>query len=157
MTTGHPTIRPSVPLELLRQRFDTEKTHGFAVVSGGILQGVITLTDLARADQLLADGIRPPSTVLVKDLMTTDVVTVAPGDRVFTGLQRMASIDAGRVPVVSGNGTYLGMLRRGDLVDAYRIALHRGVERQLDSDRASLRELTGVRFLQLTVAEGSAA
>jgi Trk K+ transport system NAD-binding subunit len=49
------------------------------------------------------------------------------------------------------------MLRRGDLVDAYRIALQRGVERQLDSDRASLRELTGVRFLQLTVAEGSAA
>ena len=157
MTTGHPTVRPSVPLEVLQQRFDTERTHGFAVVSGGMLQGVVTVTDLQRADALLADGVRPPSTILVQDLMTTDVLTAAPTDRVFTALQRMASIDVGRVPVVTTGGTYLGMLRRGDLVDAYRLALQRGVERQLDDDRASLRELTGVRFLELTVAEGAAA
>ncbi len=157
MSTGHPTVRPSVPLDVLQQRFDTERTHGFAVVSGGILQGVVTLKDLERADQLLADGMRPASTVLVQDLMTTDVVTAAPSDRVFTALQRMASVDVGRVPVVTSGGTYLGMLRRGDLVDAYRLALHRGVDRQLDDDRASLRELTGVRFLELTIAEGAAA
>jgi len=157
MSTGHATIRPSVPLEVLQQRFATEQSHGFAVVSGGVLQGVVTLTDLARADQLLADGMRPASTVLVQDLMTSDVVTAAPTDRVFTALQRMASIDVGRIPVVTGGGTYLGMLRRGDLVDAYRLALHRGVERQLDDDRASLRELTGVRFLELTVAPDALA
>lgn len=157
MTSGHPTIRPSVPLDVLRQRFQTEKTHGFAVVSGGMLQGIITLADLARADQLLADGMRPASTILVQDLMTTDVSTAAPTDRVFTAIQRMASIDVGRIPVVTGGGTYLGMLRRGDLVDAYRLALHRGVDRQLDEDRASLRDLAGVRFLELLVAEDSVA
>lgn len=157
MTSGHPTIRPSVPLDVLRQRFQTEQTHGFAVVSGGMLQGIITLADLARADQLLADGMRPASTILVQDLMTTEVLTAAPTDRVFTAIQRMASIDVGRVPVVTGGGTYLGMLRRGDLVDAYRLALHRGVDRQLDEDRATLRDLAGVRFLELLVAEDSIA
>ena len=157
MTTGHPTVRPSVPLDVLQRRFETERTHGFAVVSGGVLQGVVTLKDLARADTLLADGMRPASTILVQDLMTTDVVTASPTDPVFTALQRMASIDVGRIPVVTGTGTYLGMLRRGDLVDAYRLALQRGVDRQHSDDRASLRDLTGVRFLELTVAEGSAA
>ena len=89
--------------------------------------------------------------------MTTEVLTAAPTDRVFTAIQRMASIDVGRVPVVTGGGTYLGMLRRGDLVDAYRLALHRGVDRQLDEDRATLRDLAGVRFLELLVAEDSIA
>ncbi|MDZ7705100.1 MAG: chloride channel protein [Trueperaceae bacterium] len=157
MTTGHPTVRPSVPLEVLQRRFETERTHGFAVVSGGVLQGVVTLTDLARADNLLADGMRPASTVLVQDLMTTDVLTTSPSDAVFTALQRMASIDVGRIPVTTGNGTYLGMLRRGDLVDAYRLALQRGADRQHSEDRASLRELTGMRFLELTIADGSPA
>lgn len=157
MTTGHPTVRPSVPLEVLQRRFDTEKTHGFAVVSGGVLQGVVTISDLARADQLLADGMRPASTVLVQDLMTTEVLTTSPSEPVFTALRRMASIDVGRIPVVTQGGTYLGMLRRGDLVDAYRLAMQRGMDRQHSEDRASLRELTGVRFLELTVAEGSPA
>ena len=49
------------------------------------------------------------------------------------------------------------MLRRGDLVDAYRTAMQRGHDRQHQQDAASLRELTGVRFLELTVAEGSQA
>lgn len=157
MTTGHPTVRPSVPLEVLQRRFETEQTHGFAVVSGGVLQGVVTIADLARADQLLADGMRPASTVLVQDLMTTEVLTTSPNEPVFSALRRMASIDVGRIPVVTQGGTYLGMLRRGDLVDAYRLALQRGMDRQHSEDRASLRELTGVRFLELTVAEGSPA
>lgn len=157
MTPDHPTVRPSLSLPVLEQRFATERTHGFAVVSGGILRGVVTLADLGRADALLADDVRPADTVLVDDLMTTDVLTARPADEVFEALRRMASIDVGRIPVVSDSGTYLGMLRRGDIVHAYRTALHRGIDRQRTKDRAALRDLTGVRFLELSVADGSAA
>ena len=156
MTTGHPTVRPSLDLPTLQRRFDDEHTHGFAVVSGGMLRGVVTLADLDRAEVLLAGGTRPPDTITVADLMTTDVATCTPSDEVFKALRLMASVDVGRVPVVSGTGAYLGMLRRGDLVDAYRAALTRGADRQHEEDLAHLRDLTGVRFLELTVARDSA-
>ncbi|MFT5563845.1 MAG: CIC family chloride channel protein [Myxococcota bacterium] len=157
MTTNHPTVRPSLPLPALRRRFETEQTHGFAVVSGGTLQGVITINDLSRAEPLLASGIREPESVMVSELMTTGVVTTGPDDEVFMALRKMAAIDVGRIPVVSGSNTYLGILRRGDLVAAYQTALGRGVDKQLDQGRANLRELTGVRFLELMVAADSPA
>lgn len=157
MTTTHPTVRPTLGLARLRQRFDTEKTHGFAVVAGGVLEGVVTLTDLGAAEDALLDGVRHDSPLTVADIMTADVVTAGPGEEVSMALRRMASKDVGRVPVVTSQGTYLGMLRRGDLVHAYREALVRGAERQHVDDRAALRDLTGVRFLELSVAPRSAA
>lgn len=158
MTTGHPTVRPTLHFQALERQFSVERTHGFAVVDEGRLRGVVTIADLARGRLLLADGIRPSDTVTVADLMTTDVVTCRPTDEVFKALRLMASIDVGRVPVVSAAGTYLGMLRRGDLVDAYRTALGRGADKQHEADlEARLRDLTGVRFLELTVAAGSEA
>jgi CIC family chloride channel protein len=154
-TSTHPTVHPDLPLPELRRRFAAGRTHGMAVVADDRLVGVVTLTDLARAEGLLADGIRPPESIRVSDLMTSDVVTTRPDDEVFRALRRMSSIDAGRIPVVTSAGRYTGMLRRGDVVAAYSMALARSQRRQADEDRARLRDLTGLRFVELRVASGS--
>lgn len=158
MTATHPVVRPTLDVATLRRRLETDRTHGMAVVSGGRLRGVVTIADLARADALVAEGLRGESQLTVQDIMTSQVVTCAPGEEVFSALRRMAAVDVGRVPVVGEGGRYLGMLRRGDLVEAYGVALARGAGRQHDAARAaSLRDLTGVRFLALTVAPESLA
>ena len=137
LTATHPTVRSTLSLPALHRRFASNRTHGMAVVDDGRLVGVVTLADLARADRLLADGVRPPESITVADLMTSDVVTATPDDEVFRALRRMASLDIGRVPVVDDHGRYRGMLRRGDVVEAYRLALGRGQSEQGADDRAT--------------------
>jgi chloride channel protein, CIC family len=71
-------------------------------------------------------------------------------------VRRMASLDVGRVPVVEPRTRrVLGMLRRADVVSAYQRGLSRGAAAQQRRAAGQLRDLTGVRFVELVVDPSS--
>lgn len=146
MTTAPDTVDADWSLEQLREEFDRTGHHGCPVLSDGRLVGVVTLSDLSRADRLGEDG-------TVRDICTRQPVTVTPEDPVFRGLRRMAALDVGRLPVVSSedHGELVGLLRRTDIVKAYQRAVTRSVGVQQRDDRAHLRDLAGVQFVELVV------
>jgi CBS domain-containing protein len=54
--------------------------------------------------------------VKVREIMTRDVVTVVPEDRVEVAARRMAQYDCGAIPVVERDGTLVGMITDRDIV-----------------------------------------
>ena len=177
MTTGHDAVPASMPVAELRRLFATSGHHGFPVLGGdGRLTGVVTMSDLARADEeetARATGERAPphrthdgaphhrrphdGVVTVDDICTHQPVTVTPDDPVFRAVRRMASLDVGRVPVVSSedHGILVGLLRRSDLVKAYQRAVVRNLGAQQRRQWSQLRDLGGVQFVELRVEAGA--
>jgi chloride channel protein, CIC family len=146
MTAGHETLPPDEPRERIAARFAAGGTHGYAVVDDSSrLVGVVTAGDVERREGRTA-----------AELCTRRVLTVSPDDPVFLAVRRMASLDVGRVPVVDPSSRrVVGMLRRGDVVRAYQRGLSRGVASQQRRAAGQLRDLTGVRFVELVVDASS--
>ncbi|CAN5885086.1 chloride channel protein [soil metagenome] len=152
MTVNPPTVPFDLSVDELRDRFETTGHHGFAVVTpNGRLLGVVTLSDLPAEQDSIART--------VADICTRKPLTVAPSTPVFRALHRMATADVGRLPVIDDHATppLVGMLRRNDIINAYRTAVNRGVGLQHRRDRSTIRDLTGVHFLEMSVAAGSVA
>ncbi len=159
MTRRADTVAADLPLDDLRERFRRSGHHGFPVVrEGDRLVGVVTLADVERFDASASASAHPPRRVTVEDVCTRDVVTVVPTDPVFRGLRRMAALDVGRIPVVAAedHGRLVGLLRRSDLVQAYQHAVARTVRDQHRDSRSHLRDMVGVRFVEIPVEPGSA-
>jgi CBS domain-containing protein len=55
-------------------------------------------------------------TVTVREVMSANVRTLGPGDKVEDAADVMAEMGVSTLPVVSGDGTLLGVLRDGDLI-----------------------------------------
>lgn len=163
MTRSPETVTADETLEELRHRLRRSGPHGFPVVDPNDdrrLLGVVTISDLRRATA--ADGTQDRSGSqdepgaeprTVADICTRHPLTITPEDPVFRAVQRMASIDVGRLPVVSAedHGRLVGMVRRADIVTAYQQALRRTVETQQRSADGPLRDLVGTRSLELAV------
>ena len=62
--------------------------------------------------------------MLTKDLMTSKVVTVGPGNSIWHAAQKMLDHDVSGLPVVDDSGHLAGMLTQGDLL--HRIELGTG-------------------------------
>jgi chloride channel protein, CIC family len=146
MTAGHPTVPEGLPRDELEQRFAVTGSHGFAVTDpDNRLVGVVSVRDLDR------EG------TTASDLCTRRALTVTPEDPVFRAVRRMASLDVGRIPVVApGTREVVGMVRRADVVAAYQRGIHRSMGVQQRQAVGRLRDLTGVRFVELVIDEGSA-
>jgi CBS domain-containing protein len=59
-----------------------------------------------------------PRNTLVRDVMTTDVLTFRPGDKVQAAAEAMASRHIGGAPVVDEEGEVVGLLSDDDLIVA---------------------------------------
>lgn len=57
-----------------------------------------------------------PRNTLVRQVMTTDVLSFRPEDKVQTAAEAMAARSIGGAPVVDDDGTVVGMLRDDDLI-----------------------------------------
>jgi chloride channel protein, CIC family len=145
MTAEHPTVPEGLARAGLEARFTITGSHGFAVTDPqGRLVGVVSVRDLEREGGTAGE------------LCTRRVLTVAPDDPVFRAVRRMASLDVGRIPVVDpATRQVLGMVRRADVVTAYQRGINRstGVQQRQASGR--LRDLTGVRFVEVVIEDGS--
>lgn len=145
MTASGATVPEELGVDELRERFRTGGPHGYIVVGeDDRLVGVVATSDLQR----------PGATA--GEVCTRRVVTVHPGDPVFRAVRRMASLDVGRVPVIDPvDRRVLGVFRRADVVRAYQRGITRSLGAQQRAEAGRLRELTGVRFVEVVVGSRS--
>jgi chloride channel protein, CIC family len=149
MTANPDTVPADMPLPALIDEFGRTRHHGFPVVEDGRLVGVVTLSDLGRAGP---DGLEGAE-LTAGDICTRHPLTVTPDDPVFRAVRRMASLDVGRLPVVSpdDHGRLVGLVRRADIVKAYQRAVTRSLGVQHRQQSSRLRDLSGARFVEFVV------
>ena len=108
------SIEPHQPV-LEAIRLMAEKTVGaLLVMEGGQLHGIVSERDYAR--KVILKG-RSSADTAVRDIMTSPVLTVAPGDSVNHCMKVMTDKRVRHLPVAE-NGRVVGMLSIGDLVKA---------------------------------------
>lgn len=90
----------------------------FAVVDNSHIVGLISLPDIQR----IMDEPGMAEAVIAADMMSTDLVTVAPDDDVYFALARMARDNHIVAPVVTADGrkAFLGMISRHEIYAALR-------------------------------------
>jgi len=82
---------------------------------GTALAGILTDRDIVVSAVALEIDVR---TLLVEDLMSPEVATLREDDSLGTALELMAERGVRRVPVLSDDGTLVGLLSFDDLVAA---------------------------------------
>jgi CBS domain-containing protein len=109
----------------LAQEDEIQKVHAFIVESGFSafpvlkkkhLVGIISRRDLIgsrRVRAVIADHAKTP----VGSVMTTDVVTIAPGEPVSTAAELLVKYDVSRLPVLDGD-RLVGVIDRHDVLDS---------------------------------------
>ncbi|NOZ05407.1 MAG: CBS domain-containing protein [Chloroflexi bacterium] len=149
MSANVDTVTTDMTLAELRKAFLESHHHGFPVLdSDGKLFGVVTIQDLARAEQ------RPDVDSLhVRDIATTNILTATPDEPIWLALRRLGTRDVGRLPVVDrfDRRRLLGAVRRYDIIKAYQTAILRRVELQERTDQLRLGRLTGTDILDILI------
>jgi chloride channel protein, CIC family len=128
------------------------RSHGVPVVDKGELVGIVTITDINRAE-----GSAEETTVA--QVMTPRPVTVEPDTPVSRALERMAALGVGRLPVVAdGNPRQLvGIFRREEAVHAYHEALTSATDHHLQRQRLVQRTHPDAGYYDFRVPLGSIA
>ena len=106
------TTSPSASVEELLALLARYNVGALPVVDGGELVGIVSERDVVR--QLHERG-RELLDVTVRDLMTADVVTCAPGDRAADLARVMTDRRIRHLPVCDDSGL-IGIVSIGDLV-----------------------------------------
>jgi len=128
MTRDFPTVPAEMPVKELIQLFRKSEHHGFPVLNAeGRLSGIVTLTDVGHYLE------RENAELTVGDIATQSPFVVYPDQslhHVLSGSEQ----EYGRIPVVSRDDRrrLLGVLRRYDIINAYR----RRVSRRKRGSRA---------------------
>ena len=94
-------------------RLMRDEDAGFApIVDGGRLVGAVTDRDIAI--RVVAEGKDPRSTT-VRDVMSSDLVTIDPQQDLDEALRLMAQHQVRRLPVVEEDGRLVGVLAQADV------------------------------------------
>ncbi|MHB8511059.1 MAG: CBS domain-containing protein [Actinomycetota bacterium] len=101
------------------QRMRENQTGSLLVMDGTRLVGIITERDVLRA---VADG-RDPKAVPLKDVMTTEVITISPSVRLKEAASLMAKHWIRHLPVVESD-IVVGIVSQRDLVGVLASALN---------------------------------
>ena len=110
MTSPVQTIHPDTPVQQLLDTMLVTRRMGFPVVRDGSLVGVVTLSDtnrVAKEDTRLTT---------VKDIMSTEVVTVPMDMPAAKALKIISGRNIGRLPVVDARGALVGIVTRKDFL-----------------------------------------
>jgi len=128
MTQNPATIEPDTPV---RKAFFTMRTQGYRhllVVDDGALQGIVTDRDLRRPD--LTDDpdgwneyYNLDADYTVRDVMTTDLKSLRPGDKLEKALKLFVDHKFGAVPVLDKNDALIGILSAHDALRAFQAVL----------------------------------
>lgn len=153
MTTDIDTVGVDLPLSNMEQVFLETHHHGLPVLDENQeLFGVVTLQDLRRAQD---SG--PLEGHTVREIATQSVLTAYPDEPMWAALKRLGTRDVGRLPVVDRKDPkrLLGVIRRNDIVRAYRVGISRRLDLQERADKLKLGKLTGMEYLEIHVMPGS--
>ncbi|MCA9873147.1 MAG: CBS domain-containing protein, partial [Anaerolineales bacterium] len=150
------TVKPYlVPLEMpvkdLGVIFEQTHSHSFPVVDEEMrLAGMVSIRDYERMRE------RPAWEHLkVKDIATLRTLLVAFDDEPLSdALQRIAIRDVNKLPVVSRSNPQkvVGVIRRRDIIKAYKTSLARRADQQIEEDKTRLRRLGDVEFMEVEIA-----
>jgi CIC family chloride channel protein len=153
MTRDVDTISADLHLSELELLFAESHHHGFPVLDeGGELFGIVTLQDLDRARERPGWQARR-----VRDIAIRSVLTAYPDEPMWSALKRLGTRDVGRLPVVDRRNPHrlLGLVRRSDIVRAYRVGINRRLDLQERADKLRLGRLTSTEFVEVIVESGS--
>ncbi len=153
MTRDFASVSPELSLEELGRLFEQSGHHGAAVVdSEGRLFGVVTLSDYHRS---LEEG----KGRKVVDICTRNPVVLYPDQNLHEAMVLLASRDVGRVPVVTRDDPQrvVGMVRRSDVIRAYRLGLARRMEVERRMQEMRLVSHRGGELLTVELGQGAAA
>ncbi len=154
MTPDFTTIPHSMKLEQVQALFDHTGHHGFPVLDEeGLLCGMVTLTDIRRA----IEQDMPPYTK-VGQIATRDLVVAYPEQRLATVLHQFAMSDVGRLPVVDPVDTHvlLGVVRRSDIVKAYRRGAMQRAELEHRRQHMRMSSKSSAEMVEINVLPGGA-
>lgn len=152
METAPMITHPDDTLSETDSRLRANRSHGVPVIEDEHLIGIVTTTDISRADG-------PPSETTVRDVMTPRPITVTPKTPVSRALERMAALGIGRLPVVDDENPrrLVGLFRREEAVKAYHEALTSTTDEELQRMRLLQRTDPGAGFYDFRVPLGSIA
>lgn len=112
MTADPACCKPSDSLQSVAKLMRDRDCGEIPVCDGNKLVGVITDRDITcRA--VAAGGI--PAAVTAGDVMTRDVHTIAPGERVEDAFRLMDDRLVRRLPVIDDDGNIVGIVSQADL------------------------------------------
>jgi CBS domain-containing protein len=112
MTSNPRAIEADKPVAEAAKLMRDEDVGLAPVVEGDRLVG--TLTDRDIAIRVVAEGKDPASTP-VREVASTDVVTVAPEQDLDEALSLMAQHQVRRIPVVAQDGRLVGVVAQADV------------------------------------------
>jgi acetoin utilization protein AcuB len=129
----HPvvTVKPADSARHAREIMEKRRINQLPVVVNGRLVGIVTDRDLRDAFPSVFDAAEPgahgrpavtdPATIPVEDVMTAQVLTLAPDASVAEGARLMRRERVGAIPIVDA-GRLVGILTRSDVLDAFAAA-----------------------------------
>ena len=107
-------VVPDMNLEELKEMMFREKHRGYPVMSGGALQGIVTLTDLQNVPEAERAG------TLVGSVMARKLYLIGPQEEASTAMKMMNELQIRRLPVMD-EGQLVGIVSREDLVRAIEL------------------------------------
>jgi CBS domain-containing protein len=112
MSSNPCAIEADKPVAYAAKMMKDEDVGLAPVVEGDRLIG--TLTDRDIVTRVVAEG-RDPQSVAVREVASTDVVTIDPQQDLDEALRLMASNQIRRLPVVEEDGRLVGVLAQADV------------------------------------------
>jgi CBS domain-containing protein len=106
------TIEADKPVAYAARMMKEEDVGLAPVVEGDRLVG--TLTDRDIVTRVVAEG-KDPQSVLVREVASTNLVTLDPQQNLDEALKLMASNQVRRLPVVEENGRLVGVVAQADV------------------------------------------
>lgn len=118
MTTALFTVAPDNLMSELKELMREHHISGVPVVENGVLAGIVSIEDLIHA--LEAGKLSSP----VRDFMTSGNLIVARANEpVMEAVRRFEVTKIGRMPVLDTQDKLVGILTRGDIIEALLSAL----------------------------------
>jgi CBS domain-containing protein len=112
MSSNPCAIEADKPVAYAARMMKDEDVGLAPVVEGDRLVGALTDRDIVV--RVVAEG-KNPQSVTVREVASTEVVTVDPQQELDEALQLMASKQVRRLPVVEGDGRLVGVLAQADI------------------------------------------
>lgn len=128
MTENPQTVPPDMSVYSAFYKMRIEGYRHLLVVQDGELWGIVSDRDLRRPDiSNEPDGwhefYQLDGEYEVRDIMTTELITISPGDRLEKALHLMLENKFHSLPVLNKYGKLIGILTDFDLMRAFRQAL----------------------------------
>jgi CIC family chloride channel protein len=157
MTRQVDSVTKDMTLQELAETANRTRHHGFPILDeDGSLWGIVTVTDLESA---LSHNMSRKTTVAEIGTPRDQLLVCYPDETLGAALSRMGTRGLGRIPVVDRDQPklLLGLIRREDIIRAYRLALTRRAEIQHRLKRMGMDNLDGTEFVEFTLKDGDLA